>query len=110
MAHAPHAPGRPLSSALQSRAPLAATFHISLRHVSHALPDGRMLLEDASHDFTVRATASSAATARARRCCCDCCSANCLRNPAASSVADASPPCRSPCPPARASRWRMWRA
>ena len=52
MAHAPHAPARPLSSALQSRAPLAATFHISLRHVSHALPDGRMLLEDASHDFT----------------------------------------------------------
>ncbi|MFG0232831.1 ATP-binding cassette domain-containing protein [Achromobacter sp. 413638] len=55
MAHAPHAPApaRPLSSALQSRAPLAATFHISLRHVSHALPDGRMLLEDASHDFGV---------------------------------------------------------
>lgn len=53
MAQAPHAPGRPLSSALQSRAPLAATFHISLRHVSHALPDGRMLLEDASHDFGV---------------------------------------------------------
>ena len=53
MAHAPRAPApaRP-SSALQSRAPLAATFHISLRHVSHALPDGRMLLEDASHDFT----------------------------------------------------------
>ena len=51
MAHA-HAPAPAPSSALQSRAPLAATFHISLRHVSHALPDGRMLLEDASHDFT----------------------------------------------------------
>ena len=47
-----HAPARAAPSALQSRAPLAATFHISLRHVSHALPDGRMLLEDASHDFT----------------------------------------------------------
>ena len=67
--------------------PLAATFHISLRHVSHALPDG-MLLETPATISTWRAT-SSAATARARRCCCDCCSANCLRNPAASSVADA---------------------
>ncbi|MBR8657537.1 ATP-binding cassette domain-containing protein [Achromobacter sp. Marseille-Q0513] len=53
MAHAPHAPApaRPLPPSRQARAPLAAAFHISLRHVSHALPDGRMLLDDASHDF-----------------------------------------------------------
>ena len=74
-------------------------FSISACATSAMLPDGRMLLEDASHDFAWRATAHR--PQRRGRCCCDCCSANCLRNPAASSVADASPPCRSPRPPAR---------
>ena len=108
MAQARTAP--PLSSALQSRAPLAATFHISLRHVSHALPDGRMLLEDASHDFGVARHGLIGRNGAGKTLLLRLLPANCLRNPAASSVADASPPCRSPCPPARASRWRMWLA
>ena len=91
-------------------APLAATFHISLRHVSHALPDGRMLLEDASHDFTTARHGLVGRNGAGKTLL--------LRLllgelPAQSGRIErrgriAAVP--SPCPPARASRWRMWRA
>ena len=112
MAHAPHAPApaRPLSSALQSRAPLAATFHISLRHVSHALPDGRMLLEDASHDFTTarhglvgRNGAGKTLLLRLLLGELPAQSGRIERRGRIAAVPQS-------CPPARASRWRMWRA
>ena len=99
MAQAPHAPGGPF--------PLPCPARRSRRLSISACATSAMRCPTAACCWKTpatisawRATASSAATARARRCCCDCCSANCLRNPAASSVADASPPCRSPCPPA----------
>ena len=45
MAQSSRAPA-PAHSQPQSSAPF-----LSLRHVSHALPDGRILLNDVSHDF-----------------------------------------------------------